>query len=114
SLSAERGVTTAGVNPRVEPVAGGGKLVNVTFVVGQGPKLKIRDVEFVGNTAISDGKLEKPIKDNKPKNPLYGWISGGGTYKENAFEEDAAKVVEYYQNSGYPQARVGQPDLKIR
>ena len=111
-LMAEKGFTNSEVNHRITPVAGGSKLINVTFVVGQGPKLKIRDVEFLGNEAISDGKLEKRIKENKPKNPLYGWISGGGTYKENAFEEDAAKVVEYYQNHGYPQARVGQPEVK--
>ena len=111
-LMAEKGFTNAEVNHRVTPVPGGAKLINVTFVVGQGPKLKIRDVEFLGNDAISDGKLEKKIKENKPKNPFYGWISGGGTYKEHEFEEDAAKIVEYYQNSGYPQARVGQPDVK--
>jgi outer membrane protein insertion porin family len=111
-LMAEKGFTNAEVNHRVTPVTGGPKLVNVTFIVGEGPKLKIRDVEFVGNQALSDGKLEKRIKENKPKNPFYGWISGGGTYKENAFEEDAAKVVEYYQNHGYPQARVGQPEIK--
>jgi outer membrane protein insertion porin family len=109
---AEKGFTNAEVSHRITPVAGGPKLVNVTFVVGQGPKLKIRDVEFVGNEAFSDGKLQKRIKENKPKNPFYGWISGGGTYKESEFEEDAAKVVEYYQNHGYPQARVGQPDVK--
>ena len=111
-LMAEKGFTNSEVSHRITPVAGGSKLINVTFVVGQGPKLKIRDVEFLGNEAISDGKLEKRIKENKPKNPLYGWISGGGTYKENAFEEDAAKVVEYYQNHGYPQARVGTPEVK--
>jgi outer membrane protein insertion porin family len=111
-LMAEKGFTNAEVSHRVTAVNGGPKLVNVTFIVGEGPKLKIRDVEFVGNSAISDGKLEKRIKENKPKNPFYGWISGGGTYKENAFEEDAAKVVEYYQNHGYPQARVGQPEIK--
>jgi outer membrane protein insertion porin family len=111
-LMAEKGFTNAEVSHRITPVAGGPKLVNVTFVVGQGPKLKIRDVEFVGNEAFSDGKLQKRIKENKPKNPFYGWISGGGTYKESEFEEDAAKVVEYYQNHGYPQARVGQPDVK--
>ena len=52
------------------------------------------------------------MKENKPKDPLLGFITGGGTYKEDEFEEDAAKVVEYYQNSGYPQARVGQPEIK--
>ena len=111
-LMAEKGFTNAEVSHRITPVTGGPKLINVTFVVGEGPKLKIRDVEFVGNEAISDGTLQKKIKENKPKNPLYGWISGGGTYKEAEFEEDAAKVVEYYQNRGYPQARVGQPEVK--
>jgi len=111
-LMAEKGFTNAEVSHRVTPVPGGPKLINVTFVVGEGPKLKIRDVEFVGNTAIGDGTLQKKIKENKPKNPFYGWISGGGTYKESMFEEDAAKVVEYYQNRGYPQARVGQPEVK--
>ena len=111
-LMAEKGFTNAEVGHRVTPVEGGPKLINVTFVVGEGPKLKIRDVEFVGNEAISDGALQKRIKENKPKNPFYGWISGGGTYKEAEFEEDAAKIVEHYQNHGYPQARVGQPEVK--
>jgi outer membrane protein insertion porin family len=111
-LMAEKGFTNAEVNHKVTPVAGGPKLINVTFVVGEGPKLKIRDVEFVGNEAIGDGTLQRKIKENKPKNPFYGWISGGGTYKEAMFEEDAAKVVEYYQNRGYPQARVGNPEVK--
>jgi outer membrane protein insertion porin family len=111
-MMAEKGFTNAEVSHRITPVAGGPKLINVTFLVGEGPKLKIRDVEFVGNEAISDGTLQKKIKENKPKNPFYGWISGGGTYKESMFEEDAAKVVEYYHNRGYPQARVGQPEVK--
>jgi outer membrane protein insertion porin family len=112
-LMAEKGFTNAEVSHKVTPVEGGTKLINVTFIVGEGPKLKIRDVEFIGNSAMSDGALEKRIKENKPKNPFYGWISGGGTYKENEFEEDAAKIVEFYQNSGYPQARVGQPEVKV-
>jgi outer membrane protein insertion porin family len=111
-LMAEKGFTNAEVGHKITPVAGGPKLINITFVVGEGPKLKIRDVEFVGNEAIGDGTLQRKIKENKPKNPFYGWISGGGTYKEALFEEDAAKVVEYYQNQGYAQARVGQPEVK--
>src|SRR5688572_33293194 len=54
-LMAEKGFTNAEVSHKVTPVTGGPKLINVTFVVGEGPKLKIRDVEFVGNDAISDG-----------------------------------------------------------
>ena len=69
-------------------MAGGPKLVNVTFNVSEGPKIKIRDVEFVGNTAKSDGTLQKKMKENKPKG-LLAFITGGGTYQEAKFEEDA-------------------------
>ncbi|HZM60374.1 MAG TPA: BamA/TamA family outer membrane protein [Vicinamibacterales bacterium] len=111
-LMAEKGFTNAEIGHKVTPVAGGPKLVNVTFSVGEGPKIKIRSVDFAGNQAISDGKLQKKMKENKPKG-LLGFITGGGTYKEAEFEEDAAKVVEYYQNQGYPQARVGNPEIKV-
>jgi outer membrane protein insertion porin family len=110
-LMAEKGFSDAEIDHKVTPVAGGPKLVNVTFMVGEGPKIKIRNVEFVGNEAISDGKLQRKMKENKPKG-ILSFITGGGTYKEAMFEEDAAKVVEFYQNEGYPQARVGNPEIK--
>jgi outer membrane protein insertion porin family len=109
-LMADKGFSNAEINHKVTPVAGGPKLVNVTFTVGEGPKLKIRDVDFVGNEAINDGALAKKMKENKPKGFL-SFITGGGTYKEAMFEEDAAKVVEHYRNEGYPQARVGNPEI---
>ena len=112
-LMAEKGFTNAAISHTVTPVAGGPKLVNVTFKVGEGPKVKIRDLEFVGNKAMGERTLARKFKENKPKNPFYGWISGGGTYKEAMYEEDAAKVVEFYHNRGYPQARVGNPEVKV-
>jgi outer membrane protein insertion porin family len=111
-MMAEKGFTNAEIGHKVTPVSGGPKLVNVTFTVGEGPKVKIRDLEFVGNEAIGDGTLQKKMKENKPKG-ILSFITGGGTYKEALYEEDAAKVVEYYRNEGYPQARVGNPDIKV-
>jgi len=111
-MMAEKGFTNAEIGHKVTPVSGGPKLVNVTFTVGEGPKIKIRDVEFTGNQAIGDGKLQRKMKENKPKG-ILSFITGGGTYKEAAYEEDAAKIVEYYRNQGYPQARVGNPDIKV-
>lgn len=110
-MMAEKGFSNAEVSHVTTPVAGGPKLVNVTFTVGEGPKLKIRELSFVGNEELSDGALRKRVKENKPKNPFYGWITGGGTYNESAFEEDAALIVEHYHNRGYAQARVGQPEI---
>jgi outer membrane protein insertion porin family len=111
SFMAEKGFTNAEVSHKVTPVAGGPKLVNVTFNVSEGPKIKIRKVDFVGNTAFSDGRLQRRLKENKPKG-IISWITGSGTYKESEYEADIERVVEFYQNHGYARTRIGQPDLK--
>jgi outer membrane protein insertion porin family len=111
-LYAEKGYLYATVKPEIKPVAGGPKLVHLTFVIDEGPKVRIRDVEFVGNQAISDGKLESKMKENKARG-FFSFITGGGTYKEDKFAEDAEKVTEYYREKGYIAARIGNPELKV-
>jgi outer membrane protein insertion porin family len=114
-MMTEKGFANSRISHKLSPVAGGPKLVNVTFVVDEGPKDKIDRLDFVGNTAVSDGSLRKQIKENKPKGSFItlGFLKGGGTWKETAFEEDAARIVDYYQSRGYARARVGQPELRV-
>jgi len=112
-MMADKGFSNATVSHSITPVDGGPKLVNVSFLVGEGPKLRIRRIEFDGNEALSDGDLRGEIKENKPRNPLWGWITGGGTYKETAFEEDAARIEEKYQDQGWARASVGQPEIAV-
>ena len=111
-MMAEKGFTNAVVSHEITPVAGGPKLVNVTFNVSEGPKIKIRSVDFVGNVAKSDRTLQRKLKDNKPKG-ILSFITGGGTYLEAKYEADADLVQSYYRNEGYVQARVGQPEIKV-
>ena len=44
---------------------------------------------------------------------MFSFILGGGTYKEDKFEEDAVNVQGYYRDRGYIAAQVGQPELRI-
>src|SRR5919198_970819 len=111
-LYAEKGYEYAEVKPEIKPVSSGTKIVNLTFNISEGPKVKIRRIEFIGNKAISDGKLARKMKENKAPGFLR-FITGAGTYKEAKFEDDAEKVVGYYRERGYVKARVGQPELKI-
>jgi outer membrane protein insertion porin family len=111
-LYAEKGYQYADVKPEVKEVAGGPKTVHLTFHIDQGPKVKIDDVEFLGNQAIGDGTLARKMKENKGPG-FFGFILGGGTFKEDKFEEDADKVLEFYRDKGYITARVGQPELKV-
>jgi outer membrane protein insertion porin family len=111
-LYAEKGYEYAEVKPEIKPVAGGTKTVNLTFNITEGPKVKIRSIDFIGNQAIHDGTLARKMKENKAPGFLK-FITGAGTYKEAKFEDDAEKVVGYYRDQGYVKARVGQPELKI-
>src|SRR5262245_11353438 len=46
---ASQGFQFAEVKPEVKEVEGGPKLVHVTFHIEEGPKVKIREVDFLGN-----------------------------------------------------------------
>jgi outer membrane protein insertion porin family len=107
----EKGFQSAEVTHQITEVAGGPKLVNVTFLMNEGPKVKIRRVEFVGNKAASDGALKKRMKNNKEQ-WFLSWLNGRGTYQEAKFEEDADRVMQWYLDRGYIQAQVGAPEIR--
>ena len=66
-LYAEKGYQYAEVTPEVKPVAGEAKLVHVSFNVVEGPKVAIRDVEFLGNRDVPDDVLAKMLKENRAR-----------------------------------------------
>src|SRR6185295_9161713 len=67
----EKGFQFAEVSPEIKEIQGGGpKLVHVTFHMDEGPKVKIRSIDFVGNKAVSDSTLKKQLKDNTEQGPF--------------------------------------------
>ncbi len=109
-MFAEKGYHFAEITHTIEPMAGGPKLVHLTFNMDEGPKVRIADIDFIGNTAMSDRALKRKMKNTKER-WFLSWITGRGTYKEEMFEDDAEKIIEHYRNEGYITARVGQPDV---
>jgi outer membrane protein insertion porin family len=107
----EKGFQFATVTPKIEEMAGGPKLIHLTFQMDEGPKVKVRNIDFLGNRAGSDRALRRRMKENKPHWWL-SWITGRGTYQENKFEEDAERVLEFYRDRGFITAQVGDPELK--
>ena len=85
--------------------------MHLSFNINPGPKVKIREVVFDGNNEVSDGELRKQMKSNKPRGML-GFITGGGTYLEDKFAEDAQAIQSYFRDKGYVFAQVGQPQIE--
>src|SRR5262245_1259660 len=111
-LMKEKGFQFASVTHEIAEMPGGPKLVHLTFKMDEGPKVKIRKIEFVGNEAINDGALRRKMKQNKEQ-WFLSFITGRGTYQEHGFDEDAERVTEHYRDEGYVKAAVGQPELKF-
>ena len=118
----EKGFQFATVTHEIKEIPGGPKLIHITFNMDEGPKVKIRKIEFTGNKAVSDSTLKHQLKENKEQGPFTDFIhfptwflsliGEHGTYQEQKFDEDAEKVVAYYRDQGYLRANVGVPELK--
>jgi outer membrane protein insertion porin family len=111
-LLAEKGYQFAEVTPEVKPTGQGPKLVHLTFNIHEGPKIKIRQITFVGNKAISSRALRRQMKNNKAQT-LLSVVTRGGNYLQAKYEEDADRITEYYRNRGFISARIGEPELKV-
>ena len=112
SFMASKGYQYAEVTHELKPLPSGPKLVNLTFNVEEGPKVKIKKIEFEGNKAMSSGDLAGQMKHNKAAHWL-SFITSRGVYQEAMFEEDADRIQAFYRDKGYISARVGQPAIKI-
>jgi outer membrane protein insertion porin family len=88
--------TTVKYVPNVDERLGKG---TATFEINESPKVKIRDVVFVGAEAFSQKKLRKTIKTRR--HWMFSWLTGSGTLKDEQFEEDKEKLAEFYRNEGY-------------
>ena len=109
-MFAEKGFEFAEITHEITPLAGGPKVVQLTFQMNEGPKVQVEDISFVGNTRMSDRALKRQMKNTKER-WFLSFISGRGTYKPFGYEQDADALVAHYRNNGYIDAQVGQPEL---
>jgi outer membrane protein insertion porin family len=119
----EKGFQFAEVTHDIKEVSGGPKLVHITFLMEEGPKVKIRKIDFVGNKAMSDATLKHQLKENTERGQFQDFIhfptwflsliGDKGTYQETKFDEDAEKIQSFYRDHGYIRASVGVPELKV-
>ncbi|MFC4722489.1 outer membrane protein assembly factor BamA [Geojedonia litorea] len=78
--------------------------VNMLVYIDKGDKVKIDEINFIGNDKLSDKKLRKAMKNTKQKNPIR--ILKRSKFIRADFKEDLVSVIDKYKENGYRDARI--------
>lgn len=77
----------------------------VIFTIDEGPQLKVRGIEFVGNRAVSTETLLEVVSVRTF--PALGSIGlgEGGFITGRQMEQDAERILEHYRAQGFPEVK---------
>ncbi len=71
----------------------------VTFIISEGERAYVTEVDFVGNSHLTTKELRKIMKTRK-KN-LLSFLNHSGLFKEDDFKQDLNNLRTYYNSKGY-------------
>ncbi len=80
--------------------------LTVRFEISDGPLLVVRRVRFEGAPGLSEKVLRAQMQSIAPWK-RFASFRGKNAYSREAFEEDRQRILTYYLDHGYPEARVG-------
>ena len=78
--------------------------VQLDFVANLGRRVEIEDVSIIGNEAISDWRLLWQMDETNEDRWWRIWKAS--TFKPDGYEADLERLVQYYKNKGYFDARI--------
>jgi len=81
----------------------------LTFVIDEGEKVYITKIEFLGNEVYTDKELIKLMKSKKKG--FFYWLTSSGVLEQNKLDYDVYQLTTYYNNQGYINTRIGEPDI---
>lgn len=113
-LLAEHGRQFATIRTEIRPIPPAA--VGVTFVVREGPKVKVGKIRFRGNKHVNDRTLRAAMKNLKPigvPHSIFLENIFAKTYDATKLEEDTERVRAEFQNRGYFKVLVEDPKTEI-
>ena len=72
--------------------------------IDKGPRIKIKNISFIGNEIYSQNKLKRKLKNTKQKKSIRFWKKSKYIIKD--FKEDKDNVIDFYKEKGYRDARI--------
>ncbi len=83
----------------------------LVYQVTEGRKIRIKDIDFVGNDVLSKRTL---LKNMETKERWFlSWLTGRGVYLEDVMELDVERIKLAYYDIGYQDVIVQQPRVTL-
>jgi len=76
--------------------------VVLTLDIDRGPKVKIDELDFVGNSNVTDKKLRNLMKETRRKRRVFATSK----FIKDDYEADKDKLIDYYNTIGFRDARI--------
>lgn len=113
-LLAEHGRQFSTIRTEIRPIPPAA--VSVTFVVKEGPKVKVGKIKFVGNAHVKSRILRSAMKNLKPigvPHSIFLENLFARTYDATKLDEDTERVRAEFQNRGFFKVLIDNPKTVI-
>ena len=114
-LLAEHGHQFATITPQIKVIPPAA--VAVTFVIKEGPTVKVGKIAFQGNYNLSDRTLRASMKNLRPIGIPHSIILENlfaRTFDASKLDEDTDRVRQAYRDKGYFKAQTSDPTTHVR
>lgn len=78
--------------------------IRVDFAIDKGEKIKVKEINFIGNEHVDDFKLARSMKKTK-SNKLYNFFSSK-KFNEEEYFNDKKNVISAFNEEGFRDARL--------
>ncbi len=84
---------------------------DMKVLINKGERVKVKEIDFDDNVALTDKQLRGAMKNVKRKNPIN--IFKRSKFSEEGFKEDKESVIAKYKANGYRDARILSDTLSV-
>ena len=106
---AEKGFLNCKVTAEVQKDTVIRQAIRVNFAVDKGQKVKVREINFIGNDHVSDFKLAKSMKKTKSAK-LYNFFKSK-KFDPKEYPNDKKLLISAFNEAGYRDARIVKDSL---
>src|SRR5436190_4457857 len=107
----EKGYRFAEIKYKLEEMSPGEK--RVTYSVDEGDRVRIKKIDFNGNTVFGDWRLRWTMKKTSQSNMVSRFMKHD-IYNPATAREDLDKVRDLYRSEGYKNAVISDPLIEVK